>query len=115
MVGGCIIPRRDSHLLQLYAFLQKLILILAEPLLQRHRTPGGSVEPSLRTTGLAIMYKVFLHTKNSISKQKNYKKKKSSQKSTKNYGYSSTSGGVFCTPRQHPHLFVLAYRPPRAF
>ena len=30
--GGCIIPRRDSHLLQLYAFLQKLILILAEPL-----------------------------------------------------------------------------------
>ena len=32
MVGGCIIPRRGSHLLQLYAFLQKLILILAEPL-----------------------------------------------------------------------------------
>ena len=45
MVGGCIIPRRDSHLLQLYAFLQKLILILAEPLLQPH-------EPSLRTTAL---------------------------------------------------------------
>ena len=22
--GGCIIPRRDSHLLQLYAFLQNL-------------------------------------------------------------------------------------------
>ena len=36
MVGGCIIPCRDSHLLQLYAFLQKLILILAEPLLQPH-------------------------------------------------------------------------------
>ena len=33
MVGGCIIPRRESHLLQLYAFLQKLILILVEPLL----------------------------------------------------------------------------------
>ena len=32
MVGGCVIPRRDSHLPQLYAFLQKLILILAEPL-----------------------------------------------------------------------------------
>ena len=50
MVGGCIIPRRDNHLLQLYAFWQKLILIFAEPLLQPHRTPG--VEPSLRTTSL---------------------------------------------------------------
>ena len=45
MVGGCIIPRRDSHLLQLYAFLQKLILILAEPLLQPHRTPGVRSNP----------------------------------------------------------------------
>ena len=45
MVGGCIIPRRDSHLLQLYAFLQKLILISAEPLLQPHRTPGVRSNP----------------------------------------------------------------------
>ena len=45
MVGGCIIPRRDSYLLQLYAFLQKLILILAEPLLQPHRTPGVRSNP----------------------------------------------------------------------
>ena len=45
MVGGCIIPRRDSHLLQLYVFLQKLILILAEPLLQPHRTPGVRSNP----------------------------------------------------------------------
>ena len=45
MVGGCIIPRRDSHLLQLHAFLQKLILILAEPLLQPHRTPGVRSNP----------------------------------------------------------------------
>ena len=66
MVGGCIIPRRDSHLLQLYAFLQKLILILAEPLLQPHRTPAtaspnpwGSVEPSLRTTGLKYQNRIF--------------------------------------------------------
>ena len=43
--GGCIIPRRDTHLLQLYAFLQKLILILAEPLLQPHRTPGVRSNP----------------------------------------------------------------------
>ena len=52
MVGGCIIPRRDSHLLQLYAFLQKLILILAEPPATASPNPWGSVEPSLRTTGL---------------------------------------------------------------
>ena len=45
MVGGCIIPRRDSHILQLYTFLQKLILILAEPLLQPHRTPGVRSNP----------------------------------------------------------------------
>ena len=57
MVGGCIIPRRDSHFLQLYAFLQKLILILAEPLLQPHRTPGVRSNSSLRTT--AIEYSCF--------------------------------------------------------
>ena len=45
MVGGCIIPRRVSHLLQLYAFLQKRILILAESLLQPHRTPGVRSNP----------------------------------------------------------------------
>ena len=43
--GGCNIPRSDSHLLQLFAFLQKLILILAEPLLQPHRTPGVRSNP----------------------------------------------------------------------
>ena len=43
--GGCIIPRRDTHLLQLYAFLQKLFLIFAEPLLQPHRTPGVRSNP----------------------------------------------------------------------
>ena len=52
MVGGCIIPRRDSHLLQLYAFLQKLILMLAEPPATASPNPWGSVEPSLRTTEL---------------------------------------------------------------
>ena len=39
--GGCIIPRRDTHLLQLYAYLQKLILILAEPLLYSLTEPLG--------------------------------------------------------------------------
>ena len=43
--GGMHHSRRDSHLLQLYAFLQNLILILAEPLLQPHRTPGVRSKP----------------------------------------------------------------------